>query len=238
MLNVAEATAARARLQATERLRLLPDSANATLHEVTVPALRPFPLVSCTDCPCDICAMVGSLNVFAPVESLLWEHVLSTAACDGSRAVVDVGANVGYFSALASRYDCVARVVALEPNAAPRLLANASLLLGGAEAAGRVLLLPFAVASRHGAVTLDGTQQWGLTAVEPLPGGAGRAKSGRFRPHALSLAPGARLHDDYDAMASAPPGSIRAVPLASLAELSQDRALLVCCGRQPSHHKR
>lgn len=88
---------------------------------------------------------------------------MTSDACDGSKSVVDVGANAGYFTLLASKYPCT-HVIAMEPQHAPRVLAATGVRLNGV--ASRVTLLPFAVGAREGSAQVD-TQpdKWGLSSV-------------------------------------------------------------------------
>ncbi len=160
-----------ARLLARTRAALLARpgmDAATSVHSMTVPATRPYTLATCTQCNCDVCEFVEQYNVFAPVESLIFEHILNSDACDGTKAVVDVGANLGTFMLLAAQYEC-APVVAFEPNAAPRALAAASLSLNGARE--RVTLLPYAIGASHGTAVVDQSAdvRWGLAAMQEAP---------------------------------------------------------------------
>jgi FkbM family methyltransferase len=205
------------------------------LSIATVPALRPYQLAVCTACPCDICGMTLKNGVFAPVESLIFEFILASPACDGTRAVVDVGANVGSFTLLAAQYDCVSRVVALEPNVLPSTLARASLRLNGV--ADKVSLLQVAAGATFGQATVDNSvdARWGHAAINEAPLehserlkarglGDGHSIEGlalRAPPPELGLA-AARA-----AAVSAEEMVVPVVPLSELPELGESNLLLL-----------
>jgi len=106
----------------------------------TVPT---FPMFVCENCKCDICDGVVGLGYFAPVETSIFRHILGgNGGCHHDDAgggahhhhlqqqqqlVVDVGANVGYFSAYATALGC--RVASFEPNRNPRHYLEASAAL-------------------------------------------------------------------------------------------------------------
>jgi hypothetical protein len=96
----------------------------------------------CENCKCDICDGVVGLGYFAPVETSIFRHILGgNGGCHHDDAgggahhhlqqqqqlVVDVGANVGYFSAYATALGC--RVASFEPNRNPRHYLEASAAL-------------------------------------------------------------------------------------------------------------
>ena len=162
--------------RATQQLRDLSgkregnsSTAALTVSVLDVHATRPYKLATCSGggCACDICGFVAANGVFAPVESRIFEWVLSSPDCDGTKAVVDVGANVGTFTLLAATYDCVPKVFAFEPNAAPRTLAEASIALNSLSR--RVVIIPHAVGASHAAALVDESARWGLAAVEAAP---------------------------------------------------------------------
>jgi hypothetical protein len=93
----------------------------------TVPA---FPMFLCENCKCDVCYRTDWYGYFAPIETTIFRHILGNGSCDGAarnNLVVDVGANVGYFSAYASALGC--RVASFEPNQNPRRYLEASAAL-------------------------------------------------------------------------------------------------------------
>lgn len=198
----------------------------ARVRSVRLRAARPFDLAVCDDCGCDVCDFVEQRGWFAPVESLAFEHILSSPLCDGTRAVVDVGANVGFFTALAAQYEC-APLVALEPNAAPALLAAASLALNGASH--RVALLPLAVGAVAGAASVDaaeGDPRWGLAAVRELPRDAAamQRKRGLTPPPAPTAA--GRPPAPHSPGPPLAPGAVAMLPLSELPGLNRDLLLL------------
>ncbi|KAG2450963.1 hypothetical protein HYH02_004235 [Chlamydomonas schloesseri] len=84
--------------------------------------------------------------------------------------VVDVGANVGYFSMLSASYGC--RVTAFEPQHAPRLMATGSMLLNRFN--DRVTILPYGLSAAAGSGTVhDQVGSWGLTPVTDASGAHG-----------------------------------------------------------------
>lgn len=89
-----------------------------------------FPIFVCENCKCDICSRTLRLGYFAPIETSLFRHILGNGVCGRAapnNLVVDVGANVGYFSAYASALGC--RVASFEPNQNPRRYLEASAAL-------------------------------------------------------------------------------------------------------------
>ncbi|CAM6071095.1 unnamed protein product [Sphagnum tenellum] len=89
-----------------------------------------FPMFVCENCKCDICSRTLRLGYFAPIETTIFRHILGNGVCGRAapnNLVVDVGANVGYFSAYASALGC--RVASFEPNQNPRRYLEASAAL-------------------------------------------------------------------------------------------------------------
>jgi FkbM family methyltransferase len=89
-----------------------------------------FPMFVCENCKCDICSQTLSAGYFSPIETALFRHILGNGVCGRAapnNLLVDVGANVGYFSAYASVLGC--RVVSFEPNEHPRRYLEASAAL-------------------------------------------------------------------------------------------------------------
>ncbi len=90
----------------------------------------PFPMFVCENCKCDICSNTLLLGYFAPIETTIFRHILGNGVCGRAapnNLLVDVGANVGYFSAYASALGC--RVASFEPNEHPRRYLEASAAL-------------------------------------------------------------------------------------------------------------
>ena len=195
-----------------------------TVDILDVPATHPYRLATCSGagCACDICGFVAANGVFAPVESRVFEWVLSSADCDGTKAVVDVGANVGTFTLLASMYDCVPKVVAFEPNAAPRALAQASIALNGL--ARKVVVIPHAVGASHAAALVDDSARWGLAAVEAAPPDEDEVLQARGVGDSYTLeVPGSSRAKPKP---KAPGGGVRMVPLSEVGELTPHLLLL------------
>jgi FkbM family methyltransferase len=89
-----------------------------------------FPMFVCENCKCDICSQTLWLTYFAPIETTIFRHILGNGVCGReapNNLLVDVGANVGYFSAYASALGC--RVASFEPNEHPRRYLEASAAL-------------------------------------------------------------------------------------------------------------
>jgi FkbM family methyltransferase len=89
-----------------------------------------FPMFVCENCKCDICSQTLWLGYFAPIETTIFRHILGNGVCGReapNNLLVDVGANVGYFSAYASALGC--RVASFEPNEHPRRYLEASAAL-------------------------------------------------------------------------------------------------------------
>ena len=228
------------RVLSRAKKELLGLSKNASLADVldvfavAVPATRPYWLASCKHCGCDVCDFMASTGVFAPVEAAAFDYILASADCDGNKAVVDVGANVGSFTMLAAAYECVPKVVAFEPNPAPRALAKASVDLNAASR--RVTLLPYAVGDAHGTATLDSAadHRWGLAAVRVSPPDEQARLAARGVGDRHSLDEESLDQDEaapVDAGASGGAGSgddapVVVVPLSDVSELTKDLLLL------------
>jgi hypothetical protein len=90
-----------------------------------------FPMFVCENCKCNlICSRTLRLGYFAPIETTIFRHILGNGVCDRAapnNLVVDVGANMGYFSAYAFVLGC--RVASFEPNQNPRRYLEASAAL-------------------------------------------------------------------------------------------------------------
>lgn len=190
------------------------------LGALTVPAARPYTLATCTNCACDVCAFLQSNRVFAPVESLIWEFILRSPDCDGSKAVADVGANIGSFALLAAQYECT-HVVAFEPNAAPRALLAASVALNGVAA--RVTVLPYALGAAHGAAVVDASadKRWGLAALSEVPV---QQRSRSAQPHTLGDGP--LSAPPAPRSATRRPGTVSVLPLSEITQLTRHLLLL------------
>ncbi|CAM6032365.1 unnamed protein product [Sphagnum compactum] len=88
-----------------------------------------FPMFVCDGCErCDVCTFIRPLGYFAPVLTTIFKYILGDGRCNRGPLVVDVGANMGYFSAYAAALGC--KVASFEPNKHPRqyLEATAALL--------------------------------------------------------------------------------------------------------------
>lgn len=121
---------------------------------------NPYPLFLCEHCgrQCDLCEMITKNNFFAPVETGLFDFLLSRSCSTfnmgarGGGLVVDVGANIGYFTLLAANYGC--RVQAFEPHELNLALLRSSIALN--ELDERVRLHQVALGSDEGTSVLKG----------------------------------------------------------------------------------
>ena len=230
--------AARLLRRTHKQLQSLAGGTLLSLHSLTIPVARPFTLIVCGECHCDLCeALLGAqakpAGVFAPVESLIWEHILTSAACDGTRAVVDVGANIGTFTLLAASYPCLPVVIAAEPNPLPFTLLEASVRLNGFSE--RVVLLQAALGDAVGRARIDQSvdARWGHASLHPLP--LSRAKTLRARgvgeAHSLDANADASIgapDDDPTPPAAPPPdaGILPVLPLSEVTNLTRHLLLL------------
>lgn len=102
----------------------------ATLFQVQSPVA--FKLYLPASDLCDVCSDVRKQGVWQPVQSFLMLSLISTALASIPNGaprptVVDVGANIGWFTLLARAMDC--RVIAFEPQVSPTLPSHTCLLL-------------------------------------------------------------------------------------------------------------
>ena len=112
--------------------------------------------------------MASAGGVWAPIETMIFLHVLGAPKVRHfSRLVVDVGANMGYFSQVALKMGY--EVLAFEPQrrAQPFLAATAA-RNGGSQ---RLHLHACAVGAVQGAVTMSESAQWEVSVNEGLVGG-------------------------------------------------------------------
>jgi hypothetical protein len=102
---------------------------NGSLNIVNTQTEPNFPIFVCDGCErCDVCTFIRPLGYFAPVLTTIFKYILGDGQCNRGPLVVDVGANMGYFSAYAAAFGC--KVASFEPNKHPRqyLEATAALL--------------------------------------------------------------------------------------------------------------
>jgi FkbM family methyltransferase len=158
-------------------------------------------------------AVSSSLSLtLSPPKTAIFEHIWSNTP-EAERSMVDVGANVGYFSALAAAWG--ARVAAFEPSPGPFALLRLTAALqpspppGAVTAAaaageGRFLLYPFAAgAQARDALLAAGSERaWALGGV--APGGAAAP---------LSPPPGRRRRRGRGAAAAAGGGAVIGAPV-------------------------
>ncbi|MBT7958998.1 MAG: FkbM family methyltransferase [Akkermansiaceae bacterium] len=104
--------------------------------------------------------MVRKAGYFAEAETLLFQRIL-TQDCS-NKLVVDVGANIGYFTMLSLASGC--RVVAFEPQPGARELIRQSLRLNYFNYE-KITLLPGVVGTHDGtgSISLDG--EWGMRSM-------------------------------------------------------------------------
>ncbi|KAH9574590.1 hypothetical protein CY35_01G066400 [Sphagnum magellanicum] len=142
----------------------------------TVPT---FPMFVCENCKCDICNGVVGLGYFAPVETSIFRHILGgNGGCHHDDAgggahhhlqqqqqqqlVVDVGANVGYFSAYATALGC--RVASFEPNRNPRRYLEASAALQDPQHH-TWKIYPLAIGKEEKRVNFTEEESWGVSHI-------------------------------------------------------------------------
>lgn len=120
-------------------------------------------------------------GMWAPVETLIFLHILRSASPPSSAAaaplVVDVGVNVGYFSQLALALG--ATVVGFEPQARAQPYLARTARANGAPAARRWALFPCAIGPTRGHISMSAPEKWGFSQVDyvdgvkaPLPEGS------------------------------------------------------------------
>ena len=128
--------------------------------------------------------MASAGGVWAPIETMIFLHVLGAPKVRHfARLVVDVGANMGYFSQVALKMGY--EVLAFEPQrrAQPYLAATAA-RNGGAH---RLHLHACAVGAVQGAVTMSESPQWEVSVNEGLVGGQAGAPAGAAPPAAVPM---------------------------------------------------
>lgn len=112
---------------------LIARAANTRVFTELVPTKTPFPFVLFTcrsPCFCDLCTTIADHGLWSPTETLLFHHLLKGDKCSKDDAiVVDVGANVGYFTVLSAQYNCT--VVAVEPSPSAATFTKASMQVNG-----------------------------------------------------------------------------------------------------------
>jgi FkbM family methyltransferase len=115
----------------------------------------------------------GHGGMWAPVETLIFLYVLGNRPAP---LVVDVGVNVGYFSALALALG--ATVVGFEPQARahPYLVRTAA--WSGAAARARWALFPCAIGPDRGHISMSTTEKWGFSQVDFIDGARAPAPNG------------------------------------------------------------
>ena len=106
-----------------------------------------------SSCPAEVCRSVAALGGFASQESGHFHRILGNGACLGHdgmrRTVVDVGANVGYFTLFAAAHGC--NVLAIEPQPYAAELIRKSLAANHASLAARVEVITTLISTEQGA---------------------------------------------------------------------------------------
>ena len=113
-------------------------------------------------CACDICRAIGERGVFSPSETIIFDKILSFGCRAGQGVVIDIGANIGFFSLMAAKYGC--RVHSFEPNLLPRSFLQASAIYNQLD--DLVTIHPAAVGASKGAGRMQSNHAWGLQKVQ------------------------------------------------------------------------
>ncbi|PNH04737.1 hypothetical protein TSOC_009052 [Tetrabaena socialis] len=155
--------------QVAERLldvqtRLGANKQSMHIAKLNVASSRPLYLTSCLDCGCDICNSggVNKRGMFAPVETAIFRAIVGEN-CNNGATVVDVGANVGYFTMLAGDAGC--RTIAFEPQPIPNAMARASVALNGMGL--NVTVHRCAISAVAGKGSFVTGRSWGFNRVAP-----------------------------------------------------------------------
>lgn len=128
--------------------------------------LRPFITAACVDCECMVvCDDLREHHVWAPVETSIFEHILGLTR-EEDRVVVDVGANIGYFTFLSSAWG--AKVYSFEPNVHAAALLRVGAALQPEHAQRSIHFFPNAVGAKEEEqrVTFPENQGWALGKME------------------------------------------------------------------------
>jgi FkbM family methyltransferase len=127
---------------------------------------RPFITAACVDCECMVvCDHLREHHVFAPVETSIFEHILGLTR-EEDRVVVDVGANIGYFTFLSSAWG--AKVYSFEPNVHAAKLFRIGAALQPEHAQRNIHFFPNAVGAKEEEqrVTFPENQGWAFGKME------------------------------------------------------------------------
>jgi FkbM family methyltransferase len=127
---------------------------------------RPFITAACVDCECRVvCDTLRENHVFAPVETSIFEYILRLTR-EEDRVVVDVGANIGYFTFLSSAWG--AKVYSFEPNVHAAALLRVGAALQPEHAQRSIHFFPNAVGAKEEEqrVTFPENQGWAFGKIE------------------------------------------------------------------------
>ncbi|KAG1653574.1 hypothetical protein FOA52_002460 [Chlamydomonas sp. UWO 241] len=164
-----------AALGSSAMTRLLLSGAASSLAIANVETQVPFALLACAGagCGCDYCDTLLANKAFAPVETLIFQRILSGGCADvvglGRGLVVDVGVNMGYFTVMSAVHGC--RVLGFEPNIKPRAYAHASVDLNAVSHLVTIVAAGVDNHRGHGQMVHDA--EWGIGAVAEAPSAAG-----------------------------------------------------------------
>ncbi|KAG1661271.1 hypothetical protein FOA52_003729 [Chlamydomonas sp. UWO 241] len=171
-----------AALGSSAMTRLLLSGAASSLRIANVETQVPFALVACSGagCSCDYCDHMMDRNAFAPVETLIFQRILSGGCTDvvglGRGLVVDVGVNMGYFTVMSAVHGC--RVLGFEPNIKPRAYAHASVDLNAVSHLVTIVAAGVDNHRGHGQMVHD--EAWGFGGVAEAPASDGDAAMGKI----------------------------------------------------------
>ena len=126
---------------------------------------------------CDVCSSIRNFGGWQPVQTLI-THALLQEECRWGLLVIDVGANMGWFTLLARSLGC--HVVAFEPQAADHATASlrtalvTSLAINGAEFLAGIDMRTCALGQMQSAGDIlnpDPGAAWGLSGIKRSQGG-------------------------------------------------------------------
>lgn len=131
------------------------------LQTAAVP--RPFSLALPPKDKSYVSQHMAASRVWAPSETLIFHHILSRGCVSGGKPalVVDIGANLGYFSILALHYGC--RVIAFEPQQRAVEYIKVSAALDPLAAG--MTLFGCGVGEEEAFVSLGLDVEWGLVSI-------------------------------------------------------------------------
>lgn len=127
---------------------------------------KPFVMATCVDCHCmTVCRDLAQNRVWAPVESTIFERILNQTR-EQDRVVVDVGANIGFFTMLSAAWG--ARVYSFEPNVHAAAFLRVNIALQPTMAQQKIHFFPNAIgaADSESRVSFPENQGWEFGKLE------------------------------------------------------------------------